>query len=63
MENTLKQKFQEKIQPARDERKKLIIDHGDKVIGDINYSSPVIDKRQNQINYPFWMKIDKKRNQ
>ena len=35
MENTLKQKFQEKIQPARDERKKLIIDHGDKVIGDI----------------------------
>ena len=35
MENTLKQKFQEKIQPARDERKKLIIDHGEKVIGDI----------------------------
>ena len=35
MENTLKQKFQEKIQPARDERKKLITDHGEKVIGDI----------------------------
>ena len=35
MENTLKQKFQEKIQPARDERKKLIVDHGEKVIGDI----------------------------
>ena len=34
--------------------------NSDKVIGDINYSSPVIDKRQNQINYPFWMKIDKK---
>ena len=32
----------------------------DKVIGDINYSSPVIDKNQNQLNYPFWMKIDKK---
>ena len=35
MENTLKQKFQKKIQPARDERKKLILDHGEKVIGDI----------------------------
>ena len=35
MENTLKQKFQKKIQPARDERKKLITDHGEKVIGDI----------------------------
>lgn len=35
MENTLKQKFQKKIQPARDERKKLIVDHGEKVIGDI----------------------------
>ena len=33
--------------------------NSNKVIGDINYSSPVIDKRQNQINYPFWMKIDK----
>lgn len=35
MKNTLKQKFQKKIQPARDERKKLIVDHGEKVIGDI----------------------------
>ena len=35
MENNLKQKFENKIQPARDERKELILGHGDKVIGDI----------------------------
>ena len=43
MENTLKQKFQEKIQPARDERKKLIIDHGEKVIGDITIRARIMD--------------------
>ncbi len=35
MENKLKQKFEKKIQPARDERKELISNHGNKVIGDI----------------------------
>jgi len=35
MKNNLKQKFENKIQPARDERKELILRHGDKVIGDI----------------------------
>ena len=35
MKNNLKQKFEKIIQPARDERKDLILEHGHKVIGDI----------------------------
>ena len=35
MEHKLKQKFEKKIQPARLERKELILEHGDKVIGNI----------------------------
>jgi citrate synthase len=35
MENNLKQKFENKILPAREEIKQLIKNHGDKVIGDI----------------------------
>ena len=35
MESKLKEKFQQKIQPARDERKELVVNHGDKVIGQI----------------------------
>ena len=35
MEHKLKQKFEKKIEPARIERKELILEHGDKVIGNI----------------------------
>ena len=38
MENNLKNKFESKIQPARDEIKDLILNHGDKVIGEIKLS-------------------------
>ncbi len=38
MKNNLKNKFESKIQPARDEIKDLILNHGDKVIGEIKLS-------------------------